>query len=305
MFGLQSLIGHNCILSGQTGWRGNVRVKELDSRATHDHLKKTGLNKPHTPGFAHYEELRNVRYDWHKHPYHQLLYAIQGTACVEVGRARYFLPPQRAAWISAGTVHRTTIPNVISGSVFFSPKWITWHVEPIRIIAAPPLLREMVKYAVRWPAKSRKKDPARNPYFRTFALLCKDWLQDEMPFWLPHSDHPQIARALEYTLQHLQCVTVTEISKSAAMSVRSFRRHFMEEMGMTWRDYLVKVRLLRAMELLANPGVRIIDVAAQVGFDSSSAFSKAFTEFALEAPSQYQRRIQHGSEAAGDDTGSR
>lgn len=279
-------------------------MKELDRQATREHLRKTGLTRPQVRGFAHYEELRNVRYDWHKHPYHQLLYAIQGTACVEVGSARYFLPPQRAAWISAGTVHRTTVPNVISGSVFFSPRWITWAVEPIRIIAAPPLLREMVKYSLRWPAKENKKDPTRDLFFRTFALLCKEWLKEEMPFWLPHTEHPQIARALHYTQQHPHSATVDQVSHAAAMSARNFRRHFLAEMGITWRDYLIKVRLLRAMELLASSGMRVIDVASQVGFESPSAFSKAFTEFASETPSQYQRRIQHGSEATGD-TGSR
>ncbi len=267
-------------------------IEELNRKATYQHLRKAGLHAPHGSGFAHYEELRSVRYDWHKHPYHQLLYAIQGTAYVEVGSARYFLPPQRAAWISAGTVHRTTVPNVVSGSVFFPPQWISWPVEPIRIIAAPPLLREMVKYATRWSVRDKKKDTARDLYFRTFALLCKEWLKEEMPFWLPHTDHPQIARSLDYTLQQPQRATVVGASAAAAMSVRSFRRHFREQLGLAWRDYLVKARLLRAMELLAIPGARVIDVASQVGFDSPGAFSKAFAQLVSETPSQYQRRIR-------------
>jgi AraC-like DNA-binding protein len=242
-------------------------------------------------GFGHTEGRRNVRYDWHAHPFHQLLYAVEGTACVEVGKARYFLPPQRAAWISAGTQHRTTISNVVSASVFLHPRLMAKQVESIRIFAAPPLLQEMVKYAARWHPQEEKKDLRRDLYFHTFAMLCEEWLQEEMPYWLPSCDHPQIVQALEYTQQHLQEVTVVEASAAAAMSIRTFRRYFTEEMGMPWREYVTKLRLLQAMELLAQPGARVIEVAGAIGFDSPSAFSKAFLEFTAETPSQYYRRV--------------
>lgn len=266
-------------------------MRQLGKDETRDHLRRSGLASPHVLGFGHSEGRRNVRYDWHTHPFHQLLYAVEGTACVEVGNVRYFLPPQRAAWISAGTLHRTTIPNVVSASVFLHPRLMPKQVEAIRILAAPPLLQEMVKYAARWHAKERGKDPQRDLYFRTFAMLCAEWLKEEMPYWLPSCDHPQIVQALEFTQQHLQEATVQQASSAAAMSIRTFRRYFTQEMGMSWRDYVTKLRLLRAMELLAQPGARVIEVAGAVGFDSPSAFSKAFLEFTAESPSQYCRRI--------------
>lgn len=264
---------------------------DLNRRKTREHIREIGIEAPRVPAFGYSDRLGDIRYDWHQHTYHQLLYSFSGAGQLEVGSTRYFLPPQCAAWISVGTMHRTTFVDASGGSVFFHPKMIRWRVASIRIIAAPPLLREMVKGAIRWPPHDKTPDPLRDLYFRTLALLSKEWLADELPFWLPQSDDPQLVRAIDYTLNHLAAVTADDASSAAAMSSRSFRRHFAESLGMSWRDYLVKARLLRAMEMLARPGTRVADVADEIGYESPSAFSKAFAEFASETPREYQRRV--------------
>jgi AraC-like DNA-binding protein len=245
------------------------------------------------PAFGILEQARRSQYDWHQHPYHQLLYAIHGSVHVEVGKARYFLPPSCAAWIAAGTVHRTTLVNTELATVWFRPTLVRWptaarQMPTVRIIAAPPLLREMVKHAAEYPSKIRGKDLLRKSYFRTLALLCESWITAEMPFRLPSSSDPQLARGIEYTLMHLQSARLSGASRAAAMSERTFRRSFSEHLAMTWREYLLRARLLSAMDLLIRPSSRIADAADQVGFNSPSAFTKAFVRFAGMTPSEYQ-----------------
>lgn len=263
----------------------------LDRERTLSHLEQTGIDRPGANAFGYRDELRSVQYNWHSHSYHQLLYAFRGTAYVEVGQARYVLPPQRAAWISARTPHRTTLHQVEGGSVFLHPKLVNWPVEPVRIIAAQPLLREMVKEAARWHAKDGSKNEFRTSYFRALVHLCREWLRDDMPFWLPSSADPQLARAIDYTLSDLANATAVEAARQAAMSTRSFRRRFTADLGLTWRDYLVKARLLRSLELLGRPTASVADVALQIGFESPSAFSKAFHRFTAERPTDYRKRI--------------
>ena len=53
---------------------------------------------------------------------------------------------------------------------------------------------------------------------------------------------------------------------------------------MTWRRYLLESRLLQAMAMLTEPGRSVAEVAVDVGFDSVSAFTRAFTRFAGETP---------------------
>jgi AraC-like DNA-binding protein len=49
-------------------------------------------------------------------------------------------------------------------------------------------------------------------------------------------------------------------------------------------------RLLRAMATLAEPGTTVLDVACSVGFDSVSAFTRAFKRYVDETPTAYRRR---------------
>jgi AraC-like DNA-binding protein len=60
---------------------------------------------------------------------------------------------------------------------------------------------------------------------------------------------------------------------------------------MPWRRYLLHSRLLRAMALLSEPGPTVLDVATEVGFDSVSAFTRAFRAYTGETPTGYRRRV--------------
>jgi AraC-like DNA-binding protein len=49
--------------------------------------------------------------------------------------------------------------------------------------------------------------------------------------------------------------------------------------------------MLRAMALLAAPGQSVQETSTAVGFDSLSAFSRAFTQFCGETPSAYRKKV--------------
>ena len=66
---------------------------------------------------------------------------------------------------------------------------------------------------------------------------------------------------------------------------------FADEMGQSWRDTLRRMRVIRAMELLAATDAQIADVAFQVGYGSLSGFNAAFREFAGCAPGDYRRSL--------------
>jgi AraC-like DNA-binding protein len=96
---------------------------------------------------------------------------------------------------------------------------------------------------------------------------------------------------MDYTNAHLADVTVAAVSTAVGISERSLRRQFGAATGMTWRQYVLQSRLLRAMALLTEPSRTVIDVATEVGFDSVSAFTRAFGRLTSETPSAYRRRV--------------
>jgi hypothetical protein len=81
---------------------------------------------------------------WHRHPYHQLEYALDGVAKVETEAGSYLLPPQQAIWIPVGLEHHTTMQSAHSIALFLDPVLLSGTDDRARVIAVPPVLREML-----------------------------------------------------------------------------------------------------------------------------------------------------------------
>lgn len=227
---------------------------------------------------------------WHVHDLHQIEYAFEGIVQVETAAARFLLPPQQAVWIPAGLAHNTTLRHVRTISVFLDPKMVEGMGDRARVLTVEPVFREMILYAARWPIDRPTSEPLADSYFDVLAGLVMRWLEDESPFHLPRSDDPVVAAAMRYTDDHLDKITVAEVCTAVSVSERTLRRRFCAETNLTWRVYLLRSRLLRAMALLAEPNCTVANAASRVGFDSASAFARAFLAYTGQTPTAYRRR---------------
>ncbi|MFS0896351.1 AraC family transcriptional regulator [Mycolicibacterium litorale] len=228
---------------------------------------------------------------WHSHDVHQIEYAIGGVVEVETASGHYLVPPQQAAWLPMGLEHQATMnADVKTVAVMFDSALIPDGGDRARILAVSPLLREMMIYALRWPIERAHSDPVSDAFFQTLGNLVIEALDHEAPLSLPSSEHPIVAAAMTYTKEHLQSVTAEEVSRAVSVSERTLRRLFSDELGLSWRTYLLHARMLRAMALLAAPGQSVQETSTAVGFDSLSSFTRAFTQFCGETPSAYRRR---------------
>ena len=216
---------------------------------------------------------------WHSHELHQLEYALEGVACVETASARYLLPPQQAVWIPAGVEHCSTLTKIKKVSVFFDPSMNIPAGDRVRILPAAPLVREMILYATRWPIYHPTSDPAADIFFEALASVIVNWLDLETPLYLPTTEDPLVAAAIEHTNAHLESVSLPDVCAAMGTSERTLRRAFVTNLGMGWRQYLLESRLLKAMSLIAQDGDTIINIALAVGFESTSAFTRAFHRY--------------------------
>ncbi|WP_081438940.1 helix-turn-helix domain-containing protein [Pseudofrankia asymbiotica] len=233
-----------------------------------------------------------LRTGWHTHDLHQIDYAFHGTMEVETSAGRYLLPPALGAWIPAGLPHRTRIAiRVRTMSVFFDPLLVPDAGDRVRIVAVTPVVREMIIYGGRWPIGRATSTPAADGYFRTLAALVAEHLDIESPLCLPLSDDPLVAAAIIYTDLHLAQVTQAAVCRQVGASERTLRRRFLASTGLSWHGYLTQARLLRAMTMLAEATSTILDVSIEVGFESLSAFSRAFTQRTGQTPSAYRDRV--------------
>ncbi|WP_372814474.1 helix-turn-helix transcriptional regulator [Paenibacillus sp.] len=74
---------------------------------------------------------------------------------------------------------------------------------------------------------------------------------------------------------------------------------FHKRTGTTFMQYITKLRMLKAKELLADPSVQVQQAAEQVGYFSSRHFTKLFKEIVGCYPSEYKKNLQMKKEAEG------
>lgn len=233
---------------------------------------------------------------WLNFRWHYLLYASEGAFQLEVAHRQWLLPPQRAAYIAAGTPLRVRVKtHAVSASVLFAVDTIAIPVLPCCVFAVSPLAREMIQFAMRWGSGRDPNDGVADRFFLSLAAVCDELAAKREQFWLPQAQSPELGRAMEYALSRLANEPLlTEAAATAGISERTLARRFEDETELTWQQFLRRARMIQAMQLLAmqdGNGTKIIDVADQVGFKSQSAFIKAFREFTGDTPSRYRERF--------------
>jgi AraC-like DNA-binding protein/ligand-binding sensor protein len=107
---------------------------------------------------------------------------------------------------------------------------------------------------------------------------------------------PAIAKARLFIAErHAEELSLTEVAQSVNMSAFYFCKTFKKATGMTFTDYLARVRVEKVKNLLLNPHKRVSEAAYEAGFQSLSQFNRVFRRIAGESPSAYRDRLHPSS----------
>jgi AraC-like DNA-binding protein len=83
--------------------------------------------------------------------------------------------------------------------------------------------------------------------------------------------------------------TLQSLAERVGMSRSIFALRFKETVGSTPMEYLTRWRMMLAGDRLLNSGDSIGEIASSLGYESESAFGKAFKRLMLCSPRQYAR----------------
>ncbi|MGH8079346.1 MAG: transcriptional regulator FtrA [Lysobacter sp.] len=86
-------------------------------------------------------------------------------------------------------------------------------------------------------------------------------------------------------------LTIAELASMAAMSERSFMRHFKQTTGATPADWLIQARVERARELLETTAASIDRIAGDTGFGSAITMRHHFRRKLGVSPRDYRERF--------------
>jgi two-component system response regulator YesN len=115
--------------------------------------------------------------------------------------------------------------------------------------------------------------------------------------------HQGIRRAVQYLEAHFTspALTLPDAAKAAGMSQAHFSRTFKEDIGLSFIQYLTKLRLDRAKELLSSPSSKTWEVAEAVGYQEYAHFTKVFKKHIGLTPSEYRQRNTEKKGDVGDE----
>lgn len=92
--------------------------------------------------------------------------------------------------------------------------------------------------------------------------------------------------------QYSHRITMEDVAAHIHLSEKYLCKRFKELYGIPPQQYLTKVRMRRATQLLADTHLQIKDIATSVGFSSPLYFSNVFRHFCGISPSEYRTKKQ-------------
>ena len=221
----------------------------------------------------------------HLHPEDQLLFASQGVMTVRTKHSIWVVPPLRAVWIPANTLHAVSMSGRVSmRTLYLLPGLARTLPRKCFVINVSSLLRELILHACGFE-KLKKRIPVQRRIIETIIDQLK--ASESIPLQLPHPSDSRAMRIVDALVaQPADQRTLERLCRDCGASKRTIERLFIAETKMTFSKWRQQLRLLHAMRLLAS-GEKVTGAALEAGYSSTSAFISMFRKQLGTTPTRF------------------
>jgi AraC-like DNA-binding protein len=224
-----------------------------------------------------------TRFEWHAHREHQLAWSPEGVLLVltESGDS-HVLPPSRALWIPAGTVHETRASGAaVLRSVYLEPRRCPIDWDAPTPVAVSPLLGELIHHLDDRALAANERSRAEAVLF-DLLLPLRIATIDVRPPSDPRAR--DVADAL--LADPADARTLHEWGRTVGASSRTLARCFLSDTGLSFGRWRTLVRLQASLPHLAKQ-MPVSAVARRVGYRTTSAYVAAFRSHTGVTPGRY------------------
>lgn len=99
----------------------------------------------------------------------------------------------------------------------------------------------------------------------------------------------QVNEYIEHNLQH--DVSIQTVANHVFLHPSYLSRIYKTESGVSFSDYVLKVRMERAVSLLRNKGIKVYDISTELGYNQTQHFIKMFKKHFGLTPQEYRERM--------------
>ncbi len=147
----------------------------------------------------------------------------------------------------------------------------------------------MIYYARQWNGHIDINQYGPFQFLQAFKAILPNLSSANKPPMLGfvHASNKRLSAVMDYMRDHLEeKLSINDIADKFGFSSRSLSRLFQKE-GVNFTEYLQSIRIVKAMELLAEKNLSIDTVSLLVGYESPSSFSNVFMRYTGLRPSDY------------------
>ena len=290
-----------------------IRTYTLAERAAH-------------PDFAiHDEHIRSRIQEAHRHEYFQIQLNLAGRTRHHIGAVERPLEPGSLSFVLPYRVHRIPHPP---GSRFYVISFAQRFLRPelavdpldIEDVApaqapelAPFLYQEFLDFRLRgaelkvaqaacvaMSAESVRRGFCSAELIRAhltllLGLVCRRYETELLDLAAGHAQRTSrrdaLARVGRYVRENLtKRITLPQAAAAAMLSPNYLAHLIKKDTGKTFTELVTERRMERARELLTHTGMRVYEVAREVGFDDEAYFARRFRQWLGMSPRDFRAR---------------
>lgn len=178
------------------------------------------------------------------------------------------------------------------------------------VIVGKPSRQQFAKTAAFLLERGEKIDLRKleQAYFATKAITRKQYesvlrllaifaehlglVANQLTLQAMHPEPESVVKARAFIRDHqTEDLALSDVAKAVNMSTFYFCKTFKKATGLTFTDYLSRVRIEKARELLLNPNARVSEIAYEAGFQSLTHFNRTFHRVLGESPTEYRAAL--------------
>lgn len=214
----------------------------------------------HTPGVFHV----------HARPYAAFSYRLHGTGIFQIAGRQIITRPGDVLFLPAEMDYEVEYSVSESIVVHFSQ---CNYTEPENISLKNPaaIAVRFERLLENWNAQ-HAVNQAKAAVYDILDKIANDKKTS--------TDDTAFSRCLRYIDQHFceSSLDVNAICQAGFISASSLQRAFQAHLGLSPKQYLIKIRMIRALDLLAENKLSIKEIAFACGFADEKYFSRAFRQ---------------------------
>jgi len=197
--------------------------------------------------------------------------------------------------------HGKPVANLLAGQVLrekptpasmaqLSKQLAAWGVNGQWPVATRSLLET--------PVISEETFQSATGLLSVFAQLLGEYAASNLLACCP-GEQPVVVKAKEFVETHLEeRVTMSGMARRLGVSPIHFCKIFRTTTGMTFTDCVARMRVEKAKTLLANPFLRVSEVAFACGFQAIPYFNEVFKKHTGQSPTKFRAALTASSRTA-------